>query len=147
VAQLTNTSGQSIIKFKADALNRFNSPDYGIVVDYKTDLANLGFMYVAMPDTMTDDAQIPQLQESAHPAIVYYALLRAFAADGPFQDLQQAQVWWDAFSDWMECALQAKQWEFPQRVKSAEPYQQGNILQGRVQAVGPPSQLIVIGSG
>ena len=70
-----------------------------------------------------------------------------FARDGEFQDLELASAWWQAFMDWMESALQAQAWEFPQRVKSAEPFQQGNILQGRLQAVGPPSQLIVIGSG
>jgi len=147
ICQLGNNAGQSIIKFKADALNRFNSPDYGIVVGYQNDLNNLGFMYLAMPDTMTDDAHIPQIQETGQPAIVYYTLMRCFARDGEFQDLELAGAWWQAFMDWMESALQVQAWEFPQRVKSAEPFQQGNILQGRLQAVGPPSQLIVIGSG
>lgn len=146
VTQLINTSGSSVNRFEADPQNRFVNPDYGIVVAFADETQNLSFMFVAQTDTMFDDSQSPQFQESFHPAMVYYTLMRCFARDGEFQDLEIATAWYQAFLDWMDAALQAGAKEFPTMVKSAEPYGVGNILSARLQAVGPPSQMIVIGT-
>lgn len=144
VTQLTNTNGSSLNIFKND--NRFLSEDYGLVIDFKDSTQNLEVMYIGQPDTMTQDSHSPQFQETFHPAVVYYTMMRCFLRDGEFQDLQAGEAWFQVFLDWMDSALQAGAKEFPTQVKSAEPYGVGNILNGRLQAVGPPSQLIVIGT-
>lgn len=146
VTQLVNTSGASVNLFKPDPLNRFNNPDYGIVISYQDSTQNTEFMFVAQTDTMFDDAQFPQVQETFHPAAVYYSLMRCFLRDGEFQDLEMGQAWFQVFLDWMDSALTAGAKEFPTQVKSAEPYGIGNVLNGRLVAVGPPSQMIVIGT-
>jgi hypothetical protein len=146
VTQLINTSGSSMNRFEPDPQNRFSNPDYGLVIAFADETQNLSFMFVAQTDTMTDDSQSPQFQETFHPAMVYYTLMRCFARDGEFQDIEVATAWYQAFLDWMDSALQADAKEFPTMVKSAEPYGIGNVLNGRLQAVGPPSQLIVIGT-
>lgn len=146
VTQLINTNGSSINSFEPDPCNRFVNPDFGIVVDFADNTQNLQFMFVAQPDSMADDTQIPQFQETFHPAVIYYVLMRCFLRDGEFQDLQVGQAWFEVFLDWMDSALSAGAKEFPTQVKSAEPYGVGNILNARLQAVGPPSQLIVIGT-
>lgn len=146
VVQMTNTSGSSIIRFSPDPQNRFMNPDLGIVIGFADDTQNLGFMFLAQTDTMTDDTQSPQLDQPLHPAMVYYTLMRCFAREGEFQDMELANAWYQAFLDWMDAALQAGAKEFPTMVKSAEPYGIGNILNGRLQAVGPPSQMIIIGT-
>jgi len=146
VTQLQNTSGSSINRFESNASNRLTNPDFGIVTGFADETQNLSFMFIAQTDTMTDDSQSPQFQETFHPAMVYYTLMRCFARDGEFQDMEVATAWYQAFLDWMDAALQAGAKEFPTMVKSAEPYGIGNVLNGRLQAVGPPSQLIVIGT-
>lgn len=146
VTQLINTKGSSINLFSPDPQNRFANADYGLVVDYQDSTQNLEFMFVAQTDTMTDDSQFPQLQETFHPAVAYYTLMRCFLRDGEFQDLELGQAWYQVFLDWMDAALSAGAKEFPTQVKSAEPYGVGNILNGRLVAVGPPSQMIVIGT-
>jgi hypothetical protein len=146
VTQLLNTSGASVNLFRPDPLNRFNNPDYGIVIDYQDSTQNLEFMYVAQTDTMADDGQSPQFQDTFHPAVIYYTLMRCFLRDGEFQDLAAGQAWYQTFLDWMDAALSAGAKEFPTQVKSLEPFGTGNILNGRLVAVGPPSQMIVIGT-
>lgn len=146
VTQLINTNGSSLNSFAPDSINRFTNPDLGIVIDFQDNTQNLEYMYIAQPDTMTQDSQSPQFQETFHPAAVYYTLMRCFARQGEFQDLELAKAWMDVFLDWMDASLQAGAKEFPTMVKSAEPYGIGNILNGRLQAVGPPSQMIVIGT-
>lgn len=146
VTQLVNTSGSSVNKFVPDPLNRFVSAEYGIVTGFADETQNLSCMYVAQTDTMTADNQEPQFQQTFHPAMPYYVLMRCFSRDGEFQDLEVATAWYQAFLDWMDSALQANAREFPTMVKSAEPYGIGNLLNGRLQAVGPPSQMIVIGT-
>ena len=146
VTQLINTSGSSMNNFEPDPLNRFANPDFGLVVDYHDSTQNLEFMFIAQTDTMTDDSQSPQFHETFHPATVYYTLMRCFGRQGEFQDIEVATAWYQTFLDWMDAALQANAKEFPTMVKSAEPYAIGNILNGRLVAVGPPSQMIVIGT-
>jgi len=146
VTQLTNTNGSSLNSFEPDSLNRFTNPDYGLVIDFQDNTQNLEFMFIGQTDTMTSDSQSPQFQETFHPAAVYYTLMRAFVRDGEFHDLELATAWYQVFLDWMDAALQAGAKEFPTMVKSAEPYGIGNILNGRLQAVGPPSQMIIIGT-
>lgn len=146
VTQLINTNGSSVNLFQTDPLNRFNNPDYGLVVDYADSTQNLEFMFVAQTDNMFDDSQFPQFQETFQPAVVYYSLMRCFLRDGEFQDIELGQAWFQAFLDWMDAGLTAGAKEFPTQVKSAEPFGQGNILNGRLVAVGPPSQMIVIGT-
>jgi hypothetical protein len=88
--------------FQPDPLNRFNNPDYGIVIDYQDSTQNLEFMFVAQTDTMFDDSQSPQFQETFHPAVIYYTLMRCFLRDGEFQDLELGQAWYQAFlTGWM----------------------------------------------
>lgn len=146
VTRIVDPSGGTIITLWPDPSNRFTDPELGIVIDYVPDSGNLAFMYIAQPDTMTDDAHSPQFQETFHPAVVYYTMMRCFLRDGEFQDLQAGMAWYQTFLDWMDAALAAGAKEFPTMVKSAEPYGVGNILNGRLQAVGPPSQLFVLGA-
>ena len=146
VTRMVDATGGNIITLWPNQQDRFSDPELGIVVDYLTDTGNLAFMHVAQPDTLTSDAHIPQFQETFHPAVIYYALMRCFLRDGEFQDLEAATAWYQAFLDWMDAALSAGAKEFPTMVKSAEPYGVGNILNGRLQAVGPPSQLFFLGA-
>lgn len=146
VTRIVDATGGTINTLWPNQLDRFTDPELGLVVDYLPDSGNLGFMYVAQPDTLTLDSQTPQFQETFHPAVVYYTLMRCFLRDGEFQDLDAGQEWYQAFLDWMDSALSAGAKEFPTMVKSAEPYGIGNILNGRLQAVGPPSQLFVLGA-
>jgi hypothetical protein len=146
ISQFTSVDGHSHIKFQPDPLNRFLSPEYGVMVDWLSDAGNLSFIYLAIPDTLTLDSHIPQLQETSHPALVYYALMRCFLRDGEFQDVELAQAWWQVFEDWMESVMVVQNRSFPTLVVSAEPYDTGNLLAGRLQSVGPPSQEIVLGN-
>lgn len=147
VTQLTSTDGNSHIKFQPDPLNRFLSAEYGVVSDFQTDIGNLCFIYLGNPDTLTLDTHIPQIQETAHPALVYYTLVRAFARDGEFQDIKLATAWWQVFQDWMESVMVVQDRSFPTMVKSAEPFEQGSLLAPKLQAVGPPSQEVVLANG
>lgn len=144
VTGFTDNEG-SIIRLVPDPLNRFNDPELGVLIDFKTDKDNLGCIYVAIPDTLTLDADIPQLDDTAHPALIYYTLMRCFARDGEWQDITLARAWWACFLDWMESVFDIMGREFPTGVKSAEPFEAGNELAARLQAVGTPSQLLVLG--
>jgi hypothetical protein len=114
------------------------SVDVGTLISFSTDEGNLSHTYVIQPQTLVNDTDIPQLPPQCGMALVQYVVMRAFARDGEFQDLNLAQAWFTAFSDWMSSVMDAQGKDWPTRVKSLEPYETGNVFSARLRNVGAP---------
>lgn len=136
-----------LIAIKRDTQFPFyaTSSDFGTLIAFSTDEKNLGVIYLTDPDTLINDTDIPQLPVYSHFAAVMYATMRALAREGEYQDLNAAQQWFEAFSDWMESTLSVRVKEWPTRVRSLEPYKQGNIFSERLRNVGVPGCLQIVG--
>lgn len=136
-----------LIAIKRDSQSPYYalSPDFGTLISFSTDEKNLGVIYLTDPDTLVTDSDVPQLPIYSHYASVLYAVMRALAREGEYQDLNAAQQWFDAFSDWMESTLMVRAKEWPTRVRSLEPYKQGNIFSERLRNVGMPGCLQTVG--
>lgn len=108
---------------------------------YSTDELNIGLAAVRIPDTMVSDLDIPQLPAQCHYGLVMYALMKCFAREGEFQDMQLAAQWFKAYGDWMESVLENKARWWPTRVRSLEPFEEGSLFAQRMNAIGFPLQL------
>lgn len=136
-----------LISIKTDKQFPFfaSSPDFGTMIQFATDEKNLSIIYLAIPDTLASDTDIPQLPAYSHFGAVLYATMRALAKEGEFQDFNLANQWFVAFSDWMEATLSVRVKEWPTKVRSLEPYKAGNIFSERLRNVGVPGCLQIVG--
>lgn len=117
------------------------NPDLGELQMYSTDELNIGTAYVRIPDTLVSDLDVPQLPAQVHYGLVMYALMKCFAREGEFQDLQLASNWFQAYGDWMESVLENKARWWPTRVRTLEPFEEGSLFAQRLNAIGFPLQL------
>lgn len=143
VTGFTDTEG-SIGKFRSDifaSLYQANGPQFGVLINYTNDEGNLSSIFVAIPQQMTADTDVPQLPPFAHWGIINYMVAKAFAREGEFQDMSAAQAWFEAFKDWMGASLGVKGRWWPTSITSLEPWQTGDRLNQRLQAVSIPSFL------
>jgi hypothetical protein len=134
----------SICKFKPDinqTLAANSNAQYGILINFTNDEGNLSSIFVAIPQQMTSDLDIPQLPPFTHWAIINYMVAKAFAREGEFQDMDAAQAWFEAFKDWMGASLGVQGRWWPTSITSLEPWQTGDRLNKRLQSVSIPSFL------
>lgn len=115
-----------------------NNPDVGLVIEFDTDESNLSFTFAKTPDEMGQDTDVPQLPAFLHPALTYFAVMKAFARDGEFQDLDLAQAWFAVYSDWLESAMELIARTWPTRVKTFEPYEPGSLFGAALATAGSP---------
>ncbi len=143
VIGVADTNG-AIIRFQPDKIaNPFTtvSGELGELVIYNTDELNIGMAFSRIPDTMVLDTDTPQLPVHCHFGLVFYALMKCFAREGEFQDVQLAGQWFQAYADWMESVLENKARWWPTRVRSMEPFEEGSLFSKALNAVGYPLQL------
>lgn len=149
VIGVADTQG-SLIMFRPDNVAdpfiaakglRASSPELGEMQIYSTDELNIGTAFTRIPDTMVSDSDVPQLPAQCHFGLIFYALMKCFAREGEFQDLQEASAWFEAYGDWMESVLENKSRRWPQRVRSFEPFEEGSLFSKRMMAIGFPLQL------
>ena len=117
------------------------NPDLGELQMYSTDELNIGTSFVRIPDTMVNDADVPQLPAQCHFALVCYAVMKCFVREGEFQDLQLAAQWFQAYGDWIESVLENKARWWATRVRSLEPFEEGSLFAKRLNAIGYPLQI------
>lgn len=143
VTGYTDTDG-SIVKFKGDitqTLAPVSTPQLGLLINFTSDEGNLSSIFVAVPQQLAADSDVPQLPTFCHWAIVQYVVTKAFSREGEYQNIELATSWFSAFKDWADASLQVKSRWWPTRVVSLEPWQKGNSLNKRLQAVGIPAFL------
>lgn len=141
VIQVTDST-ETLLCFRPDRLyNPFPGPEVGEIAMYTSDKLNIGMAFVRLPDTLVLDTDIPQLPVQCHLGLVFYTLMKCFAREGEFQDLNIAQGWFMAYGDWMESVLENKARWWATRVKSLEPYEEGSLFAQRLNAIGYPMQL------
>lgn len=129
----------SLTQFRSDYAILLDSvsPQWGTMIRFTSDEGNISSIFVAIPQQLQFDSDIPQLPVYAHFAFVAYATMKAFARDGEYQDLNLAKAWFATFTDWMEAAMSIIEW--PTRVLSLEPWTTGSILKRRMESIGYPS--------
>jgi hypothetical protein len=143
VIGVSDTNG-AIIYFRPDFIsNPFTtvSADVGELQIYSTDELNIGAAVVRIPDTMVLDTDTPQLPVQCHFGLVFWAVMKCFLREGEFQDLELAQVWFQAYGDWMEAVLENKARWWSTRVRSLEPFEEGSLFAQRMNSIGYPLQL------
>lgn len=141
VIQVTDSS-ETLLGFRSDRLNNpFPSQEFGEIAMFTSDKLNIGMAFVRLPDTLVLDTDTPQLPIQCHLGLVFYTLMKCFAREGEFQDLDVAQGWFQAYGDWMESVLENKARWWATRVKSLEPYEEGSLFAQRLNAIGYPMQL------
>lgn len=143
ITGMTDDAG-SIVKAKGDigqTLSALATAQFGLMINFTSDEGNLSSIFVAIPQQMVADTDVPQLPPFAHWGIINYILAKAFAREGEFQDLTAAQAWFEAFKDWMGASLGVQGRWWPTSITSLEPWQSGDRLNQRLQAVSIPSFL------
>lgn len=141
VIQITDST-ETLLVFRPDRNNYpFASQEDGEIAGIFSDKNNVGMAFVRLPDTMSNDTDVPQLPVQCHVALVFYTLMKCFLREGEFQDLDLAKSWFDAYGDWMEAVLENKARWYSTRVRSMEPYEEGSLFAQRLTAIGYPLQI------
>lgn len=126
----------------ADPFELISDPELGTVIDYDTDEENVGLFYAALPDTMVETTDSPQLPEHVHPACVSYTVYRCLDREGPFQDKKTALLYFQDMADWMNSVLELQGNRWPEKAMALEPVTRGSMFERRLNEVGLGSPLM-----
>ena len=115
------------------------SVDLGIVIAFSTDELNLGMMYVALPETLVNTTDSPQLPSFVHPALVPYICYRAYLREGKENNPKLAGLYFQDFGDWMSSVLILHGRQWPEHILSLDAVTPGNPFDKRLSELPFPS--------